>query len=171
MPNDKYADRRYEFYKRVYSSERLVKVLKICDILAVASVVCIFVFCAVKMFLMSLLNGALFLILAAVPFVMVSALRVIVSLPRPYELYDFSEFTSRMPHYKSGRSFPSRHVFSAFLIGTLVLGFVPFLGITALVAGVILSVLRSVLGIHYVKDVVAGVVIGVASGLVGMLVL
>ena len=106
---------------------------------------------------------AAFLVFAAVPFLLVTLLRRVVSLPRPYEVYDI---TPPVAGARSGSSFPSRHVASAFLIGTLSLGVSLPLAVAVLVAAVGVAVIRVLLGIHFVRDVVAGAVLGTFGGLV-----
>ena len=108
------------------------------------------------------------LITLVVPFLLVSLLRKVVNAPRPYEIY---EFFDAPPKNKSGNSFPSRHCFSIFAIGTLCL-FVLFpLGLITLVFGLLLCFCRVALGLHFVRDVACGAVIGVISSIIGGFVL
>ena len=102
---------------------------------------------------------------AAVPFFVVTVLRKLVDAPRPYELYSFYETA---PKRKSGSSFPSRHVFSSFVIATLSFILSPWLTAAIAIVGVALSVSRVLLGIHFVRDVLAGALIGITSGLIGL---
>lgn len=113
---------------------------------------------------LDMINVAL---ITGVPFVTVSALRHFINAPRPYELFEFYE---KKPKKKFGRSFPSRHVFSIFVIGTVIIPENVFLGIGLLVLGVILAVLRVLMGLHFIRDVAAGGAIGVVSGVVGILI-
>ena len=71
---------------------------------------------------------------------------------------------------RAGRSFPSRHVFSAFLIGMLWCIYSVPLGIAAMLLGTYIALERVLLGIHFPRDVIAGAAIGVLSGLVGILI-
>jgi membrane-associated phospholipid phosphatase len=100
------------------------------------------------------------------PFVLVTLLRRVIDLKRPYEVYGFYE---EPPKDKKGRSFPSRHAFSAFSIGTLALRFLPIAGASVLFCGVLLSVSRVLLGKHFPRDVIAGALIGIATSVLGML--
>ena len=104
---------------------------------------------------------------AAVPFVVVTLVRRKINAPRPYELYGFYKVK---PKGKGGRSFPSRHVFCAFLIA--VLGYTVSLPImfALMLPGVLLAVSRVLLGIHFIRDVVAGALIGIVSGGIGLLI-
>lgn len=108
------------------------------------------------------------LTVTGVPFVLVSVLRLVINAPRPYELLEFYE---KKPKGKAGKSFPSRHVFSVFVIATVLVTYEPALSIALALAGVALAFLRVALGIHFVRDVVAGALIGAASGGIGLAVL
>ena len=110
-------------------------------------------------------------LMAGIPFIAVSLMRYLINSPRPYEVLDIDEFKVMREERKSGRSFPSRHVFSAFLIGMLWLPYsVPF-GVAALMLGAFLGAGRVLLGIHFIRDVIAGAAIGIVSGLIGILIL
>ena len=102
------------------------------------------------------------------PFVLVSLMRRFINAPRPYELL---EFYKRKPKGKAGKSFPSRHVFSVFIIATVLIPTDPLLSAALFAAGALLAFLRVALGIHFVRDVVAGALIGAATGGIGLLVL
>ena len=78
-----------------------------------------------------------------------------------------------MPLYKKstkGCSFPSRHTFSAFIIGYTILMFNPYLAISVFVAGVIMAICRVLCGIHFIKDVLAGAVSAIACGIIGFII-
>ena len=104
---------------------------------------------------------------ALIPFVLVTLARKIINAPRPYELYGFYE---KRPKEKGGESFPSRHVFSSFVIATLALPFSYALALACFLSGIALSVCRVFLGIHFVRDVVAGALVGVLSGALSILI-
>ena len=107
-------------------------------------------------------------IAGAVPFVLVSVARRLVNAPRPYELYSFY---LKAPKSKNGCSFPSRHVFSAFTVSALVSVISPWLSVAAAVAGITLAVSRVLLGIHFIRDVTAGALVGAVSGLLGLFII
>lgn len=102
---------------------------------------------------------------AAVPFAVITVLRRLIDAPRPYELYSFYETP---PKNKRGSSFPSRHVFSSFIIATLSYILSPWLTAAVALVGIALSVSRVLLGIHFVRDVLTGALIGITSGLLGL---
>ena len=127
-------------------------------------------FCLISYGAFSLSVGSLIkaLIIMGVPFVLVTLLRRVIDLKRPYGVYGFYE---EPPKDKKGRSFPSRHAFSAFVIGTTAVFLYPLVGGVLLLFGILLSVCRVLLGIHFIRDVLCGALIGVASALIGVLIL
>ena len=90
---------------------------------------------------------------------------MMIDAPRPYELYDFYE---NKPKEREGRSFPSRHAYSAFVIATIAFAYSIPLGIGLVLLGIALAVSRVLLGIHFIRDVVCGAIVGVISGLIGI---
>ena len=65
-----------------------------------------------------------------------------------------------------GKSMPSRHAFSIFIIAMTVFYYDYRLGIPMLICGVILAALRVVERVHFVRDVVVGAILGVGFGLI-----
>lgn len=100
----------------------------------------------------------------AVSFVLLSIFRYLYCAPRPYEVMGITPLISKDT---KGRSFPSRHVFSAFIIAVTVFCFTPVCGTALLVIGTVMAVVRVLGGVHFIKDVVAGAVIGIACGTAG----
>ena len=164
-------DRHVRLYNGVYARPGLVRMLRISDKVAVALCGAAFAY-ALFVLLWVGEYPSLFKLLAfsAVPFIAVSLMRSFINCKRPYEVYDCDVLREMSVGRKRGHSFPSRHVFSAFLIGTLWLMYSPYVGTAVILLGAFLAVERVLLGIHFVKDVVAGAVIGIASGLIGALV-
>ena len=109
-----------------------------------------------------------FCLALALPLVAVSILRRLVNAQRPYEIYDFYTVP---PKNKQGSSFPSRHAFSAFAIGTLCMFINPIIGGITLFLGLVMCFCRVALGIHFVRDVLCGGLIGIISSLLGVLIL
>ena len=108
------------------------------------------------------------LLTLGVPFILVSILRHIINAPRPYELYDFYKTP---PKQKCGKSFPSRHAYSAFSIATAALFILPWwVGAILITSAVFLCIARVLLGIHFIRDVLAGALIGIASAIIGILI-
>lgn len=104
------------------------------------------------------------LLAPAISYVLVSLFRNYVNAPRPYEV------TDNIPIIKKdtkGNSFPSRHVFSVFVIASTLYFISEPLGIILMLAGCILAVLRVIGGVHFPRDVIAGAIIGILSGILG----
>lgn len=105
-----------------------------------------------------------------ISFVLLSLLRKSIDAPRPYEVFDHPSLISKDTR---GRSFPSRHVFSIFIIGMTFLFVcpIPQLGIAILLLGILLAVLRVISGIHFPRDVIMGALLGIGAALLGFSIL
>ena len=150
---------------RVYSSRRVGASLKIISHASVLLSALAFALLLVSSYIREPLLALRLCVAGAVPFFVVTVLRKLIDAPRPYELYSFYE---NAPKKKQGSSFPSRHVFSSFIIATLSYILSPWLTAAVALVGLALSVSRVLLGIHFVRDVVAGALIGITSGLIGL---
>ena len=103
------------------------------------------------------------IVVPATAFVVVSIFRKLIYSPRPYTKYDITPLINKD---KIGESFPSRHTLSAFLI-TMTGFYVYFpVGIVLTVISLIIAITRVVSGVHFTKDVIAGAVIGILSGII-----
>ena len=127
-----------------------------------------FLFMLIRALISAPITALMILLILGPPFVLVSLVRRLINAPRPYEAEDFS---GPVPKKKSGRSFPSRHAFSIFAIGTLCLFFSLPLGALTLAFGVFLCFCRVALGIHFVRDVLCGAVAGILTSIIGALIL
>ena len=164
VPKNKYEGALY----RVYSDEGLAETLRVASLAIVALSVYLFFTHCLKLLAESPICLIETLIITGVPFVALTVMRLVINAPRPYELLEFYE---KKPKNKSGRSFPSRHVFSVFVIGTVMIPTSAFLGAALLVLGAALGAMRVLLGVHFIRDVVAGALVGVLSGVIGLLAL
>lgn len=102
------------------------------------------------------------LMIPAASFVLLSLVRKRIDAPRPYEALEIDPLISKDT---VGESFPSRHAFSAALISMCWLAWNPPIGIALLVLACLLGIARVVGGVHFPKDVAAGLAIGVLCGL------
>ena len=91
----------------------------------------------------------------------VSVWRRLVDAPRPYEVRGIPCLLGKE---SAGRSFPSRHVFSAAVIAVTAWRLSPPLGAAALVATALLALIRMAGGAHFVRDVAVGAATGVLWG-------
>lgn len=97
----------------------------------------------------------------AVGFAAVSFFRRRFNAPRPYECCSIAPLIARDG---AGKSFPSRHAFSAFAIAaSWFVASVP-VAFALLAAAVALAVCRVLGGVHFPRDVVSGALIGSATG-------
>lgn len=104
------------------------------------------------------------LLVPAITFCLVTAIRTAVNRPRPYARYDISPLLVKE---RQGKSFPSRHVSSAVIIACTLLWLNPLWGAFALIACAVVSFTRIVGGVHYPSDVAAAIVIAAVCALVG----
>lgn len=100
-----------------------------------------------------------YILFPAVSFALVSVFRHFCNAQRPYEKYGYKPIGKKNP--KSGKSFPSRHVFSAFVISFMFLDYCTVLGIVFLVLSSLLGIIRVISGVHFLKDVLAGMITAV----------
>ena len=155
--------------KWLYSRPRLVLAAKWCELVLSAFVAAAYVvFGALMALIDSPLRTLVYIIVTGVSFFALSMLRVWLDAKRPYEVYDFASLGITVGG-RGGRSFPSRHVFSAFIIGTLILPSMLWLGIITLIFGTIIGFIRVVTCKHFVRDVLAGAAIGAVLGAVGII--
>jgi undecaprenyl-diphosphatase len=93
-------------------------------------------------------------------------LKGLVRRPRPCDAFPGAMFVERPPRYfpSDNRSFPSGHVINAFAVGSVIAFGYPaaVLGIALIALSIALS--RIVLGLHYLTDVLAGALLGMAIG-------
>ncbi len=151
--------------RRVYGSPRLSLTLKIISHASVLLSVTSYLALLLDSFISDKILALRFAVAGAVPYILVSLARHFINAPRPYELYAFYD---RPPKNKRGSSFPSRHVFSAFTVAALSFAASPWLSVAVAVAGLALAVSRVLLGMHFWRDVCAGALIGLASGVLGL---
>ncbi len=104
------------------------------------------------------------LLVPVISFIIVTIFRRIVSAKRPYEVWDVQPLIEKET---AGRSFPSRHAFSAFMIAMAMLWLCVPAGIVLLVVAALLSVVRVIARVHFVRDVIAGAAIAVGLAILG----
>lgn len=101
-------------------------------------------------------------VIPAASFVIVSLFRSVYAQKRPYEVFDIVPL---IPKQTKGKSFPSRHVFSVYIIGMTFFYVVKPVGIVIFLSGILMAYIRVAGGVHFPKDVAAGAVIGILCGL------
>ena len=92
-------------------------------------------------------------------------LRDKLNLPRPYEQ---PGFVSLRRKETKGHSFPSRHALSAAVLAMVWMYFYPKAGWAMVGITVLICIGRVLTGVHHIRDVVGGAVLGFALGYAGM---
>lgn len=100
-----------------------------------------------------------------ISFGLVTVFRRIFNAPRPYEVFSVPPLMRKDTH---GQSFPSRHVFSVFIIAAVTSWLYPLPGAVLFAAGAVLAFVRVVTGVHFLRDVLAGALCGLVMGWAGM---
>ncbi len=114
-----------------------------------------------------------FVLVPLIGFIGVTLFRKINNSKRPFEVYDFTPLYKIYNNPKKkhkiqfGKSFPSRHVFSCFIIAMAEFSIYPSLGANLFILGIWIAVFRVVMGVHFPKDVIAGALMGIILGFVG----
>lgn len=108
------------------------------------------------------------ILVPALVFVGGTILRAWLNFPRPYEVYHTPALANKT---RSGQSFPSRHMFSASVLAVYAFWLLPPLGWIMGIVVLLLAPLRVLLGVHFIRDVVAGIVLGGLCGWIGFFVL
>lgn len=98
------------------------------------------------------------LLIPAVSFLLVTVLRKRLDAKRPYQIYNYEPILIKK---KDGQSFPSRHVFSIFMIAMSVFVLNTMAGILFLILGSLLALSRVLGGVHFPRDVIAGALMGI----------
>ena len=104
------------------------------------------------------------LLVPAVVFLGGSFLRSQLNFPRPYEVYHAAALKGKTT---AGQSFPSRHMFSAAVLMMCAFWLWEPAGWCMAAAVAILGPLRVLLGVHFIRDVAAGIALGVLCGWIG----
>lgn len=104
------------------------------------------------------------LLTTGIPFIAVSVFRRFCNAKRPYEKFDYKPVLHKD---SKGKSFPSRHVFSVFVIAMAHLYVSVPLGIAMLILGCVLATVRVIGGVHFFRDVAVGAALGILFGLIG----
>lgn len=108
----------------------------------------------------------LFLFIPATNFLFITLLRKIFNKPRPYDVFNHIPLVK----YESGKgkSFPSRHTSSAFVIALsyFYIDYTQF-GLFMLIIAIIIAISRIIVGVHFPKDVVFAIIISTIWAFIG----
>lgn len=125
----------------------------------------LFAYPALLAYLLSLGDYRRFCFFILIPggsFLASSLFRSVYSAPRPYETLEIIPLISKET---KGKSFPSRHVFSAFMIGMSFFFVIKPVGILILAAGMVMAYIRVIEGVHFPRDTAAGALLGILCGM------
>ena len=100
-------------------------------------------------------------LVCGIGFIAVSLFRHFCNAERPYQKYDIKPIINKN---SPGKSFPSRHCFSASVIAVSISVVHLPLGIVIGVLAVAIAALRVAFGVHFIKDVLFGLLLGAAIG-------
>lgn len=107
---------------------------------------------------------ARFIAVPALGFVFLSVFRAFYNAPRPYEVLAIEPL---IPKETIGKSFPSRHAFSLMMIACSWLAWNAPFGAVLVICACALAAIRVIGGVHFPRDVVAGVAFAAACAFVG----
>ena len=104
------------------------------------------------------------LLVPGISFVLLSVFRNYINASRPYEIYNIIPIINKD---SKGKSFPSRHVFSVFVISMTLYFISAPVGISLFLIGIIIGLVRVLGGVHFPRDVIAGALLGILFSLIG----
>lgn len=107
-------------------------------------------------------------LVCGIPFILLSIFRYFFNAKRPYAMYGYEPVVAKE---KEGQSMPSRHVFSAFVIAFAFAYINWQFSIIFFVVATLIAIHRVIVGVHFIKDVVVGALIGIASGIIGFFII
>lgn len=96
-------------------------------------------------------------------FLLVTVLRKVINEQRPYEKYSTPSLFGKTT---KGQSMPSRHTASAFIISLAVLSVNAPFGIAALSVSFLITLSRVLAGVHFIRDVLAAMLLSVSIGII-----
>lgn len=108
------------------------------------------------------------LLVPLLSFIALSIFRHFVNVKRPYEALNVPTLHARI---KKGKSFPSRHVFSAIIIAMSFIYLNFWAGIILIILGLILAIIRVLIGVHSPLDVIASTALALIFGYIGFFII
>lgn len=103
------------------------------------------------------------ILIPLISFIVLSIIRKIINEKRPYEKY---KITPLIQKKTKGKSMPSRHTFSACIISMSWFYVNTAVGIVFMVLTVVVGCTRFLAGVHYLKDNIVSVIVGIVIGAV-----
>ena len=159
------TEERYKKLISFFSSNKtLKKLLQFIVTVLPWLVVVVYVGMIVVLILLKDMRAIKFII---VPFITLMAslcTRRIINAPRPYDLFDLDIIVKKE---KTGRSFPSNHTVSAAIIAFACLYINLWLGAFMILVAAVVAVSRVLAGLHFPKDIFAGIFMSFALAVFG----
>lgn len=106
----------------------------------------------------------IFITIPACGFLLETGIRAKLNRPRPYEVLGIPPLQKKDTQ---GKSFPSRHAFSAAILSISFYFLNPHLGLLFILFSIIIGLCRIFMGVHWIKDVIAGLLFGWIFGYLG----
>ncbi len=157
----RYYQKRLEKFRNKQKPLKILKILY--KVLPLVVIVAYPVMLGIKAFGGFDLDLLLMVLVPAGTLLIVTALRKLINRERPYIKYKTEPL---IPKKSIGESFPSRHTASAFIIAMSGFLLSPILACCLLVIATVIAITRILAGVHFVTDVLAGMLISVAFGIV-----
>lgn len=181
MEDDKYIRMRRWFAER----PRTDRVLHIISDMFTAAVYAVYIATSVVLFVKKSRKLREYILVPGAVFAAGSIFRAVIDAPRPYDELDIElngkkkrrlragyrsggagpESTGERK--KRGKSFPSRHAFSAAVIAVASAWLDPAAGIAMTAVALGVAATRVLTGVHWIRDVVCGLLYGAAGGIAG----
>ncbi|MDO5382858.1 MAG: phosphatase PAP2 family protein [Eubacteriales bacterium] len=98
-------------------------------------------------------------------FILLSVIRKCIDAKRPYEKYNITPLISKKT---VGESMPSRHIFSITIIAMCWMYISVPIGTILIFLSIVMAVSRVLAGVHFIRDVIAGFIIGILCGFTGL---
>lgn len=155
---------RWTRFFRGRGSVKRVKALRMADTALVVVFVLVYLLLVLGYFAFSFGAGFIFVMRTALCYGIVTLLRSWCKQQRPYERFDLKPLVPKSER-ESGKSFPSRHAFCAFLIATMFAIIMrSAFGTLTLALAVALGCIRVLEGVHFPRDIAAGALLGIVLG-------
>ena len=154
--------------EKISVKKGLCSFIRVSDAVLTVSVYISFVAIVMYEFSSGVRGAICTVVVCAIPFLVLSFFRRMLNFPRPYEVYGFSPLIDRKT---VGKSFPSRHAFSSTVIACIAFKISVAMGVCLAVVSLLICVVRYVSGLHFLRDLMCGAIIGLTSGIMGLFIL
>lgn len=158
------AEKYNELSKKIRNSKNGYTIFKLLYRVLPVITMIIYGVIVISVFLYDREQTVRIILVPLITFTICTLVRKLVNEKRPYEAYDIVPVIRKN---KVGQSFPSRHVLSATIIAMTALYINLPLGVVMFIISLFIAIIRPMAGVHYIKDVIAGMLLGIICGIVG----